>query len=305
MSALITIDSITRVHELSGLGRPAHPLVSVIGASWQPPLHLPAGLVSTRIISNLYSVTLKRGDECGIKYGRQHYDFQAGSVMFIAPGQSMVPIADARERDAEGDGWTLVFHPDLIRRSALAAKMREYTFFGYESHEALHLSDDEQATLTATVKRIEDEYCRDIDAHSQELVVSHVQLLLTYCRRFYERQFNLRSNTSQDVIARLETFLLHYFESGGPAIEGLPSVQACAKAMGYSADYLSDLLKKETGKNAREHIHFFLIERAKTRLLGSADSISEIAYSLGFEHPQHFSKLFRSKTGMSPGEYRH
>ena len=304
MSAVITIDSISQVHGLTGLGRPAHPLVSVIGASWQPPLHLPAGLVSTRIISNLYSVSLKRGSECDFKYGRHHYDFQAGSVLFVAPGQSMVPIADARELDAEGDGWTLMFHPDLIRRSPLAARMREYSFFGYESHEALHLSDDEQATLTATVTRIEDEYRRDIDAYSQELVVSHVQLLLTYCRRSYERQFNLRSTTNKDVIARLETFLLHYFEAGGPATEGLPSVHACAKAMGYSADYLSDLLKKETGKNTREHIHYFLIERAKNRLLGSTDSISEIAYALGFEHPQHFAKLFRSKTGMSPGEYR-
>lgn len=304
MSAAITIDSITQVHEVTGQRRPAHPLVSVMGASWQPPLQIPAGLASTRITSGLYSVSLKRGSECGFKYGRHHYDFQAGSVLFLAPGQSMVPVADAREREDEGDGWTLVFHPDLIRRSPLAARMREYTFFGYESHEALHLSDEEQATLTATVKRIEDEYRRDIDAHSQELIVSHVQLVLTYCRRFYERQFNLRSDTSKDVIARLETFLLDYFEPGGPATEGLPSVQTCAKAMGYSADYLSDLLRKETGKNTREHIHCFLIERAKTRLLGSADSISEIAYSLGFEHPQHFSKLFRSKTGMSPRKYR-
>lgn len=304
MSAAITIDSIAQVHEMTGLGRPAHPLVSVIGASWQPPLHLPAGLISTRITSNLYSVSLKRGSECGFKYGRHHYDFQAGSVIFLAPGQSMVPVADARELDPEGAGWTLLFHPDLIRRSPLAARMREYTFFGYESHEALHLSDEEQSILTATVTRIEDEFRRDIDAHSQELVASHLQLMLAYCRRFYERQFNLRSTASRDVIARLEAYLLNYFEAGGPATEGLPTVHACARAMGYSADYLSDLLRIETGKNTREHIHHFLIERAKTRLLGSSDSISEIAYSLGFEHPQHFSKLFRSKTGLSPGEYR-
>jgi AraC family transcriptional activator of pobA len=304
MPAEFNIESITQVHEMTGQRRPAHPLVSVIGASWQPPLQVPAGIVSARITSSLYAVSLKRGDECGFKYGRNHYDFQAGSVMFLGPGQSMVPVADARELEEDGDGWTLMFHPDLVRRGPLAAKMREYTFFGYESHEALHLSDEERATLTATVKRIEAEYSRDIDAHSQELIVSHLQLLLTYCRRFYERQFNLRSNSSKDVIARLETFLQEYFASDGPRAQGLPSVQASAKAMGYSPDYLSDLLKKETGKNTREHIHFFLIEQAKTRLLGSADSISEIAYSLGFEHPQHFAKLFRSKTGMSPGEYR-
>jgi AraC-like DNA-binding protein len=304
MSASIHIESIAQVHELTGKRRPAHPLVSVMGASWQPPIQMPAGIVGARITSSLYSVSLKRGSECGFKYGRHHYDFQAGSVMFLAPGQSIVPVADARELDGDGDGWTLLFHPDLIRRSPLAARMREYTFFGYESHEALHLSDDEQATLTATVRRIEGEYSRDIDAHSQELLVAHLQLLLTYCRRFYERQFNLRSDSNKDVIARLETFLLGYFESAQPATAGLPSVKACAKAMGYSPDYLSDLLKKETGKNTREHIHHLLIERAKTRLLGSGDSISEIAYSLGFEHPQHFARLFRSKTGMSPGEYR-
>jgi AraC-like DNA-binding protein len=304
VSVAITIESISQVHEMTRRRRPAHPLISVVGASWQPPMQIPAGIVGARITSSLYSISLKRGSECGLKYGRHHYDFQAGSVMFLAPGQSIVPIADARELDGEGDGWTLMFHPDLIRKSPLAAKMSEYSFFGYESHEALHLSDDEQDTLTATVKRIEEEYGRDIDAHSQELLVAHLQLLLTYCQRFYGRQFSLRSNVNKDIISRLESFLQGYFESDQPAKHGLPSVQACARAMGYSPDYLSDLLKKETGKNTREHIHFFLIERAKTRLLGSGDSISEIAYSLGFEHPQHFSKLFRSKTGMSPGEFR-
>jgi AraC family transcriptional activator of pobA len=304
MQAEITIESIAQVHEMAGLRGPAHPLVGVIGASWQPPMQVPTSIVGARITMSLYSMSLKRGHECGFKYGRNRYDFQAGSVMFVGPGQSMVPIADARELVEASEGWTLMFHPDLIRRSPLAARMREYTFFGYESHEALHLSEDEQTLLTATVKRIEDEYSRDIDAHSQELIVSHLQLLLTYCRRFYERQFNLRSDSSKDVIARLETFLQQYFESGTSATEGLPSVHACAKAMGYSPDYLSDLLKKETGKSTREHIHFFLIEQAKTRLLGSAASISEIAYALGFEHPQHFAKLFRSKTGMSPGDYR-
>jgi AraC family transcriptional regulator, transcriptional activator of pobA len=304
MVSAINIESISQVHEMTCQRRPAHPLISVIGASWQPPLQIPAGIVSARITTSLYSISLKRGDECGFKYGRHHYDFQAGSVMFLGPGQSMVPIADARELEEEGDGWTLMFHPDLIRKSPLATKMNEYSFFGYESHEALHLSDQEQAILTAEVKRIEDEYSRGSDQHSQELLVSHVHLLLTYCQRFYGRQFSLRSNANKDVISRLETFLQQYFESDKPANDGLPSVQGCAKAMGYSPDYLSDLLKKETGKNTREHIHHFLIERAKTRLLGSEDSISEIAYSLGFEHPQHFSKLFRSKTGMSPGEYR-
>jgi AraC-like DNA-binding protein len=181
--------------------------------------------------------------------------------------------------------------------------MREYTFFNYESHEALHLSDTEQRTLTDIVRNIEAE-CAHIDRFSNDLLVSQLQLFLDYCKRFYGRQFITRSNANQDVVIRLERYLAEYLDSKRPAEEGLPSVGACAKAMGYSADYLSDLLRKETGMNTREHIHNVLIERAKNRLRGSSESVSEIAFSLGFETPQHFSKLFKSKTGLSPGAYR-
>src|SRR5262249_12047255 len=153
------------------------------------PMQVPAGIVATRITSSLYSISLKRGTSCGLRYGRHHYDFQAGSVIFLAPGQSVIPVADARELEEEGEGWTLMFHPDLIRASPLASKMSDYSFFRYESHEALHLSDDERATLTSTVRRIEEEYGRNIDPHTEELLVSHLQLLLTYCQRFYGRQF--------------------------------------------------------------------------------------------------------------------
>jgi AraC family transcriptional activator of pobA len=304
----LTIESIAQIHRMLGDAKPAHPLVTVINASWQPPRRLPSGMMHRQVVSDLYSVSLKQGHECGLKYGRKPYDFQAGSALFLAPGQAVTPITEAGELEAAGqgetEGWTLVFHPDLIRPSPLAAKMTEYTFFGYDSHEALHLSDEERQTLTPIVKKIETEYSQPLDAHSEELIVSHIQLLLSYCQRFYGRQFALRSRADADVAARLERLLRQYFESEKPARDGLPSVQACARELGYSPDYLSDLLKKETGKNTREHIHYVLIERAKTRLLGSADTISEIAYSLGFEHPQHFSKLFRSKTGMSPGAFR-
>ena len=300
----LRIESVSQIHSILGARKPAHPLITVINASWHPPVSLPPVMMDQQIVSALYTVSLKQGHECGLKYGRQPYDFQEGSVMFLAPGQSVTPITEPSDLEVHGEGWTLVFHPDLIRRSPLADKMKEYTFFGYESHEALHLSDEEQQTLTSIVKRIEEEYSQRLDAHSQELLVGHVQLLLSYCQRFYGRQFTLRNHANLDVIARLENFLQQYFESDKPTREGLPTVQTCAKEMGYSPDYLSDLLKKETGKNTREHIHTFLIEKAKTRLLGSQDTISQIAYSLGFEHPQHFSKLFRSKTGKSPGEFR-
>jgi AraC family transcriptional activator of pobA len=304
MSDTLKINSIAQVHKWIGRESPSHPLISLIAASWKPPMQMKIEIVNRKIVSALYTISLKRGDECGLKYGRQNYDFQSGSVMFLAPGQVAVPVQSEQDLEPDGEGWTLLFHPDLIRRSELVAKMKEYSFFGYESHEALHLSDKEQRTLTALVKQIEEEYSQPADVHSQEMLVSYLQLLLGHCKRFYCRQFIMRSNANQDVIAKLERYLEEYFESDKPAARGLPTVQECAKALGYSPDYLSDLLKKETGKNTREHIHYFLIEKAKTRLLASETRINEIAYSLGFEHPHHFSKLFRNKTGMSPRQYR-
>jgi len=299
----LVVESIDQVHRFATSTKPSHPLISVIGASWHAPLEYKVPLMKRRIISHLYAVSLKRGNECGLKYGRQFYDFQEGSLLCIGPGQSVVPVTEPSDLEGEHDGWTLMFHPDLLRRTSLANRMREYTFFGYDSHEALHLSDAERTTLTHIIKTIETEYAH-IDQFSEDVIVSQLQLFLNYCRRFYGRQFVTRKNSNQDVVARLEQFLDDYFTSPRPAQDGLPSVSACAKAMGYSADYLSDLLRKETGKNTREHIHHCLIENAKNRLLGSAATVSEIAFALGFEHPQHFSKLFKSKTGVSPGAYR-
>lgn len=304
MEEPLVIESVDQVHRLATSTKPGHPLISIIGASWHPPMEVKVPLMHRRIVSRLYVVSLKRGNECGLKYGRKYYDFQEGSLLCLGPGQSVVPITAPSDLDSEHAGWTLMFHPDLLRRTPLAQRMREYTFFSYESHEALHLSDTERQMLTDIVQKIEAE-CTHIDQFSDDLLVSHVQLFLSYCSRFYGRQFITRSNANQDVVARLEQFLMDYFGSARPSQEGLPSVVACAKAMGYSADYLSDLLRRETGKNTREHIHHFLIEQAKNRLLGSDDTVSEIAFSLGFEHPQHFSKLFKNKTGISPGAFRH
>jgi AraC-like DNA-binding protein len=299
----LIIESIDQVHRLATGTKPGHPLISIVGASWHPPMEVKVPLMNRRIVSHLYAVSLKRGTECGLKYGRRHYDFQEGSLLCIAPEQSIIPITEPSDLDSAHAGWTLLFHPDLLRRTGLAARMREYTFFGYESHEALHLSDAEQRTLTDIVRNVEAE-CAHVDRFSNDLLVSQLQLFLDYCKRFYGRQFITRTNANQDVVVRLEQYLAEYLNSERPAQEGLPSVVVCAKAMGYSADYLSDLLRKETGKNTREHIHHVLIERAKDRLLASDDSVSEIAFSLGFETPQHFSKLFKSKTGISPGAYR-
>jgi AraC-like DNA-binding protein len=182
--------------------------------------------------------------------------------------------------------------------------MNDYTFFSYEANEALHVSDEEKITITSVVKTIENEFKKNLDVYSQDLIVTNIELLLNYCKRFYGRQFITRTNANKDVVVRFTEFIQSYFDSERPMHEGLPSVKYCARQMGYSTNYLSDLLKKETGKNTQEHIHFNLIEKAKTMLLGSQEPVSRIAYTLGFEYPQHFSKLFKNKTGMSPANYR-
>jgi AraC family transcriptional regulator, transcriptional activator of pobA len=304
VSTIITIQSVSQIHAMLGREQPEHPLVSLFETAPRQTITAQVPLVNTRFVSELYALSLKRGDECQLKYGRQLYDFQAGSLLCLAPGQAITPIAEPADLQSEGPSWTLVFHPDLIRDTALAGRVREFGFFGYDSHEALHLAAREAQTLTSTVETIREEYRQNLDEHSQQIIVDHLQLLLSYCQRFYGRQFTTRTGAHKAVLARFEQFLNDYFETDAPRTRGIPSVRECAVHLGYSPNYLSDLLRKETGKNAREHLHLFVIERAKDRLLASEQTISEIAYSLGFEYPQHFSKLFRSKTGMSPAKFR-
>lgn len=293
------IESIAQIHELTEYEKPKHPLITLMETAkikTAIPVH------ELQVISGLYCISLKNGYECKINYGRQNYDFQEGSLMFIAPGQMIEPIREADQTDS--NGWILLFHPDLIRKSTLARKMNEYTFFSYDSHEALHLSEQERVIVTSIVQAIENEYSQSIDVYSQDLIISNLELLLGHCNRFYGRQFITRTNVNKDVVIRFEEFLKNYFDSEKPEYQGLPDVKYCAEVMGYSPNYLSDLLKKETGKNTQEHIHFYLIEKAKTMLLGTEEHVNRIAYSLGFEYPQHFSKLFKNKTGVSPTVYR-
>jgi len=214
-------------------------------------------------------------------------------------------IRDRNNEDYSGaSGWTLVFHPDLIRKSELGKSIDQYSFFSYEVTEALHLSDDEQKTLTELVDKIHKEYDQLIDRHSQDLIISNIKLLLDYCTRYYDRQFYTRTNLNKDFVTRFESLLKDYYQSDKPLEIGVPTVKYCGEEMNMSSHYLSDLLKKETGRSAQDHILYFLIERAKTKLLGTEDSISQVAYSLGFDYPNHFSKLFKAKAGMSPGEFR-
>ncbi len=296
---MITINTITQIHEVLGLGKPKHPLVTLIHHK-DYPRDLDFG--NAKFVVDLYQISMKEGVEGYMGYGRNTYDFQEGTMIFTKPGQ--VITAGDKEFDEDPKGWSLMFHPDLIRRSALAKNISQYTFFSYDVHEALHLSDEEKQLLTNLVNTIESEYQNPIDKHSQKLIVSNVELLLDYCMRYYDRQFYLRTNLNQDVITKFEAVLEAYYNSDKPQELGVPSVKYCGEALNMSPNYLSDLLKKETGSNAKEHIHRLILNKAKNRLLGTTNSIGEIAYSLGFEYPQHFSKLFKSKSGMSPAQYR-
>lgn len=299
MSEIVHIKSISEVHQALGLPAPRHPLVSLI--------HIDEKITNYdygdfTYIYDFYQVALKSGISGDIIYGRYHYDYDQGSMVFTKPGQAQ-QYANTRELEGES-GWVLLFHPDLIRRSDLARNIENYSYFSYDTHEALHLSEREKQTITDLVNQIEEEYNQNIDKHTQKLIVSNIELLLDYCTRFYDRQFYVRSNHNLDLVSKMDGFLKHYFDSEQSLESGLPSVKYFSDRMNMSGSYLSDLLKNATGRNAQQYIQDYLIDRAKNALLGGDEQVSQIAYSLGFEYPQHFSKLFKAKTGMSPLQYR-
>jgi AraC-like DNA-binding protein len=299
MNNIITISAITQAHQILGLQPPKHPLVSLINIK-DFPVDIDFGDV--RFMLELYMVSLKDGVSGSMGYGRNSYDFTNGTMVFSKPDQ--VLFTESKEIEADAKGWMLLFHADLIRKSELGKLMDTYSYFSYDVHEALHLSEDEKWTLTDLVRKIEMEYNQNIDKHSQKLIVSNIGLLLDYCTRYYDRQFYVRTNLNQDLISNFDNLLKEYFNSEKPAELGLPTVQYCGTQLHMSPNYLSDLLKKETGKTAKDHIYSYIINRAKNKLLGTTGSISEIAFDLGFDYPQHFSKLFKKKTGMSPAKYR-
>lgn len=302
MSEIFEINSITQIHQGLGLENPKHPLVSVVYDKDATP---PKDLNNTKIMVNLYRVILKGKVGCGdLRYGKNSYDYEEGTLLFTAPGQ-VTEFNVNESQNMEGqDGWTLAFHPDLIRKSDLLEKMKMYSFFDYIVNEALHLSDEERKTIEDLIKKIIKEYSLNLDRHSQNLIISNIELLLDYSLRFYERQFYTRTNLNSDVVTQFEQLLKRYYESDTALEQGVPNVGYFANELLFSKNYLSDLLKKETGKTAKEHIHLHIIERAKSKLMNSSLSISEIGYDLGFEYPQHFSNLFKTKTGLTPKEYR-
>ena len=295
---MLSVKSITELHQLTGLKSPSHPLISVIDVSQTEVLEEHVG---TRGCHDLYVIGLK-DKSCGHQYGRNHYDFDEGVLFFYAPNQVQTVLSAYSKGDIKG--WMIVFHSDLIRTTNLGKTIGNYSFFNYSVHEALHLSEVEQNSLTDCKNLIEREILERIDNHSQTVISSTLELLLNLSQRYYERQFNTRSAQNSDYISQFEDHLRSYYEGNMFKTDGMPSVEYFADKMHLSSSYFSDLLKKETGQNAKECINSFIIDKAKTRLLGSTDSVSEIAYELGFNYPHYFSRLFKSKTGKTPNEFR-
>lgn len=298
MKPIIQLKSISEINNFVK-STTNHPLVAVVDFS-KADEYLESG---TRLSADFYSVMFKNYCANHLRYGRQSYDFQEGSLICIAPKQVLTMDTEIEKRD-DMMGWGLFFHPDLLRGTSLGSRMHEYTFFSYETSEALHLSEKEKQILFDCVKKIETELSENMDNHSHALIVSNIELFLNYCSRYYSRQFLTRKNNNTNTVILTERILKDYFQEKRSENQGLPTVKYLADKIHLSPNYLSDLLKKETGMSAQDHIHYYLIEEAKNILLNSNNSVSEIAYSLGFEYPQYFSKLFRQKTGKTPLEYR-
>lgn len=299
MRDIIKIDTISQVHDFFLLPKPQHPLVSVLPITDEMTNYDYGDYFYS---FGFYQISLKSGISGSLSYGRNSYDFQEGTMTFIKPNQAIK--VENRKEYKGASGWTLLFHPDLISKSELGKIISNYSFFSYETNEALHVSDEEKKSLSQLVKKIEKEYNQNIDKHSQELIIATIDLLLKYCKRYYDRQFFTRTNLNKDFVSKFESVLLNYFSTEKAKELGILTVNYCAKEMNMSANYLGDLLKNETGISAKEHIHSFLIEKAKNKILTSTISISEIAYDFGFEYPQSFNKLFKSKTGLTPTKYR-
>lgn len=292
------INSISEFHAFRGYPKPEHPLVSVINFDKMQGLHKEP----KSITHNFYSIALKRSFNAKMKYGQQEYDFDEGVMFFISPGQV---FSIESNKDSTHSGWSLLFHPDFLWNTALAQKIKQYEYFSYSVNEALFVSAKEEAAMINIMHNIEQEYQSNIDRFSQDVIIAQLDLLLTYAERFYQRQFITRKKTNHSILIRLEDLLNQYFESDALINKGLPTVQYISEALNLSPNYLSGMLKTLTGKSTQHHIHDTLIKKAKEKLSLTQLSVSEIAYELGFEHPQSFSKFFKTKAGISPMAFRH
>ena len=295
---LYTIDTISEFHKISGLPKPQHPLISLVDYS----------LVEYQIeeseiswVQDLYFIGFKRDIQGKFYYGQSQYDFDEGLMSFIGPRQ--VVRLNISKTEKKPSGYLLAFHPDFIWNTSLAKTINSYNFFGYDVNEALFLSEKEEETLIGLFKAIEKEYQSGIDQFTQNIIISQIEVILNYCERFYQRQFITRKKTNHQILEKLEIILDDYFKDD--AIDkGLPTAHYIAEQLNMSTNYLGSLLKSLTGQTTQQHIHEKLIEKAKEKLSTTALSVSEIAYELGFEHSQSFSKLFKTKTNQSPLEFR-
>jgi AraC family transcriptional activator of pobA len=297
---LFRFHTITEYHRAAGLPKPAHPLVSLVHMN---DLSMPLAEGTFSVIYDFYSISMKRVHDVKFKYGQQACDFDEGVLFFMSPGQ-VFRVEIEKSMTHRPEGWIILIHPDFLWNTPLARNIKQYEFFDYSVYEALYLSDKEETMLTAIVNQIEQEYHANIDRFSQNVIIAQLELLLTYSERFYQRQFITRKIASHELLTRLEDFLSDYFSSGALAKQGLPRVTDIAKALNISPGYLSSLLKSLTGQNTQQHLQGKLIDLAKEKLSTTNLSVSEIAYELGFEHLQSFSKLFKTKTQLSPLQFR-
>ncbi|HCA08368.1 MULTISPECIES: AraC family transcriptional regulator [unclassified Chryseobacterium] len=293
-------NSISEFHAFCNLPNPEHPLISLIDYS---KVNYPMDDNELKWIQNFYSIGLKRNVNAKFNYGQQEYDFDSGVLCFVSPLQ-FLKLEMKPDVVVEPTGWLLVVHPDFLWNTSLAKKIKSYDFFKYDINEALFLSDREEKVVVDILKNIEKEYQSNIDKFSQELIAAQIELLLIYSERFYERQFFTRKKSSHELLERFEEVLSRYFDSGNLIENGIPSVKFIAGEMNISPNYLGSLLRIHTQQNTQQHIQNKLIDLAKERLSTTHLSVSEIAYELGFEHPQSFSKLFKQKTNQSPLEFR-
>jgi AraC-like DNA-binding protein len=300
MRSKFHLQTISEIFELFGLSAHLqHPLVGVVDFS-KVDQQIDNDL---QISADYYSIMFKNYPNHKFRYGRTVIDFQNGSLICMAPNQ--VIQLDKEEQVSENvQGWGLFFHPDLIRATSLNDKIKGYNFFSYETSEALHLSEKEKQILYECIMKVSAELNENIDVHSENIIVSTIELLLSYCSRFYGRQFITRKSSNSSVVVQVENILIKHFGGDHTREKSLPTVKYLSDQVNLSPGYLSDLLKKETGRNAQDHIHFYLIEEAKSTLLSTNKSVGEIAYALGFDYPQYFNKLFKQKTGKTPTEFR-
>jgi AraC family transcriptional activator of pobA len=296
---ILTFNTISEFHKMSGLPKPEHPLVSLVDYSL---VEYQADQKEISWIQNFYSIGLKRNIQGKFRYGQQQYDFDEGLMSFVAPGQ-VVHLA-VEKLDVKPTGILLFIHPDFLWNTPLIRKIKQYQFFGYAVNEALFMSEKEELVITELMRSIQREYHANIDKFSHNIIIAQIELLLSYCERFYERQFITRKKSNHQILERVEQILDEWFSAENLVEKGLPTAFQIADMVNVSPNYLGSLLKSLTGQSTQHHIHNKLVEKAKEKLSTTSLSVSEIAYQLGFEHSQSFNKLFKSKTNVSPLEFR-